>query len=172
MTEDGVVLNRRQGAFFVPTNAGHRKFKGLETGLGWSPSSKVSTYLNASFYRNRYGQFVIESGSGNTVLTGNRLVLAPDHIVNWGVNLVPVPFIDLTLDVKHVGAVFGNDDNSFLIDGYTLVDAAASWRRGPLRVTLSARNLFDTEYYFDGNSESADPGPPRQVLLSTSIRFR
>jgi outer membrane receptor protein involved in Fe transport len=42
----------------------------------------------------------------------------------------------------------------------------------PVRVTLSARNLFDAEYYFDGNSESADPGPPRQVLLSTTIRLR
>ncbi|HYN64805.1 MAG TPA: hypothetical protein VES36_09410, partial [Candidatus Limnocylindrales bacterium] len=56
-------------------------------------------------------------------------------------------------------------------DGYTLVDAAASWRRGPLRVTLSGRNLFSEEYYFDANNESADPGPPRQLLLSTSIRF-
>jgi outer membrane receptor protein involved in Fe transport len=74
--------------------------------------------------------------------------------------------------VKHVGETVGDDSNTFLIDGYTLVDAAATWRRGPFRVTLSARNLFDAEYYFDGNSESADPGPPRQVLLSTTIRLR
>jgi outer membrane receptor protein involved in Fe transport len=45
-------------------------------------------------------------------------------------------------------------------------------RRGDLRVTLSARNLFNAEYSFDGNSESADPGPTRQVLLSTTIRLR
>jgi len=32
--------------------------------------------------------------------------------------------------------------------------------------------LFNSDYYFDGNSESADPGPPRQVLLSTTIRIR
>ena len=172
MTEDGVVLSRRQGAFFVPTNAGQRKFKGLETGIGLAATAQVSTYLNASFYRNRYGEFVIESTGGNTVLTGNRLILAPDYIVNWGANVRPVPFIDVTLDVKHVSETVGNDDNSFLIDGYTLVDLAATWRRGPLRVTLSGRNLFSEEYYFDGNNESADPGPPRQVLLSTTIRIR
>ena len=45
----------------------------------------------------------------------------------------------------------------------------ASW---PLRVTLSGRNIFSEEYYFDANSESADPGPPRQILLSTTIRLR
>jgi hypothetical protein len=115
---------------------------------------------------------VIEESGGNTVFTGNRLVLSPDIIVNWGMNVRPVPFVDLTLDVKRVGESVGNDDNSYLIDGYTLVDAAAMWRRGPLRVTLSARNLLNTEFYFDGSTDSADPGPPRQVLLSTSIRFR
>ena len=172
MTDDGVVLRRRQGPFFVDTNDGQRRFKGLETGVGWSPSSQVSTYLNASFYRNRFGDFVIEASGGNRVLTGNHLVLAPDSIVNWGVNVRPVPFVDLTLDVKYVGETYGDDDNTFLVDGYTLVDAAATWRRGPFRVTLSGRNLFDAEYYFDGNSESADPGPPRQVLLSTTIRLR
>jgi iron complex outermembrane receptor protein len=88
------------------------------------------------------------------------------------VNVRPVPAVDLTLDIKHTGETVGDDSNSFLIDGYTLVDAAATWRRGPLRLTLSARNLLNTEYYFDGNSESADPGPPRQLLLSTTIRLR
>ena len=172
MTDEGVVLRQRQGPFFLDTNAGERKFKGFETGFGWSPLSAVSTYLNASFYRSRFGEFVIEAAGGNTVLTGNRLVLAPDTIVNWGINVKPMPAVDLTLDIKHVGEAAGDETNTFLIDAYTLVDVGATWRRGPFRVTLSARNLFDTEYYFDVGSESADPGSPRQVLLSTTIRIR
>jgi iron complex outermembrane receptor protein len=172
MTDEGVVLRRREGALFRDSNAGERRFKGLETGLGWSPVSQVSTYVNASFYRNRFGEFVLEESDGTVDFTGNRLVLSPDTVVNWGVNVSPAPSIDLTLDVKHVGDAVGDDDNTYVIDGYTLVDAAASWRRGPLRVTLSGRNLFNTEYYYDGNTESADPGPPRQVLLSTTIRLR
>ena len=67
MTEDGVVLNKRQGPFFIPTNAGQWKFTGLETGVGWSASPKISVYANASFYRNRFGEFVIESDEGDTV---------------------------------------------------------------------------------------------------------
>ena len=172
MTDDGVVLRRRQGPFFLDTNAGQRRFKGFETGVGWLASPQVSTYLNASFYRNRFGEFVIESAGGNTVLTGNRLVLAPDTVINWGANIRPMPSLDLTFDVKHVGETVGDDSNTFLIDGYTLVDAAVTWRRGLFRVTLSGRNLFNMEFYFDGNSESADPGPPRQILLSTTVRLR
>ena len=58
-----------------------------------------------------------------------------------------------------MGRTFGDEDSITEIDGYTLVDAAATWRGGPLRVALSGRNLFSREYYFDANSESADPGP-------------
>jgi iron complex outermembrane receptor protein len=172
MNNTGVVLRRRQGPFFVDTNSGERKFKGFETGFGWTPTPMVSTYLNAAFYRNRFGDFVIESADGNTDLTGNRLVLAPDTIINWGMNVRPVSSVDLTFDVKYVGETVGDDENTYTIQDYALFDAAATWRRGPLRITLSGRNLFNTEYYFDGNSESADPGPPRQVLLSTTIRLR
>jgi outer membrane receptor for ferric coprogen and ferric-rhodotorulic acid len=172
MNNTGVVLRRRQGPFFVDTNSGDRKFKGFETGFGWTPTPMVSTYLNAAFYRNRFGDFVIESADGNTDLTGNRLVLAPDTIINWGMNVRPVSSVDLTFDVKYVGETVGDDENTYTIQDYALFDAAATWRRGPLRITLSGRNLFNTEYYFDGNSESADPGPPRQVLLSTTIRLR
>ena len=107
----------------------------------------------------------------NRTLTGNRLVLSPDYIVNWGLSVLPVPSVNLTFDVKHVSSTFGNDSNTAKIDGYTLFDVGATWQRGPLRVTLSGRNLFNQEYYFDAGSESADPGPPRQLLLSTTIRL-
>jgi outer membrane receptor protein involved in Fe transport len=41
-------------------------------------------------------------------------------------------------------------------------------------VTLSAHNLFNEDYYSDGGNSTltADPGRPRQVLVTTSVRFR
>ena len=73
---------------------------------------------------------------------------------------MPVPFIDAGFDVKHVSDVMTDENNTFKLDPYTVVDAAVSWRRGPLRFTLSAHNLFNEEYYFNGSDESADPGRP------------
>ena len=32
MSHSGVVLDTRQGAFFIPTNAGEQRYKGIETG--------------------------------------------------------------------------------------------------------------------------------------------
>jgi outer membrane receptor protein involved in Fe transport len=172
MTEDGVVLSTRQGPFFLPTNAGQQKYKGLETGLSWAATPQVSVYANAAMYRARFGNFVIQSAGGDTVLNGNRLPISPDRIVNWGATLRPAPAIEATLNVKHVGDVQTNNDNTFLLDPYSVVDAAVTWRRGPLRVTLSAHNLFDEEYYWNGDGEVADPGRPRQVLVTTSFLFR
>jgi iron complex outermembrane receptor protein len=172
MNHTGVVLDTRQGAFFIPTNAGEQKYQGVETGASYAITPKLSAYLNASFYHNRFGDFVIESEDADEDLTGNRLPISPDHVVNWGALVRPHPYVDVTLDVKHIGDVVVDRDNAFLLDAYTLVDAAATYRRGKLRFTLSGHNLFNNEYYSEGDLELASPGAPRQILFTTSVSFR
>jgi outer membrane receptor protein involved in Fe transport len=173
MTEDGVVLSTRQGPFFFPTNAGKLRYKGVETGVTVSMSPKVGAYVNASFYRNRFGDFVIESEDGDTALTGNRLPISPDHVVNWGATFTPIPAINANVDIKHVGAVQVNRDNTFLLNAFSVVDAAVSWQRGPrIRVTVAAHNLLNEAYYWNGDGETADPARPRQVIVTTSLLFR
>jgi iron complex outermembrane receptor protein len=172
MTEDGVVLTTRQGPFFLPTNAGKLRYKGLEAGVTVSTFPRVALFLNAAFYRNRFGDFVIESEDGESVLTGNRLPIAPDHVVNWGATFRPTPSTNATVTVKHMGEVQTNRDNTFLLGAFHVVDAAVSWQRPRLRITLSAHNLFDEEYYWNGDGETADPARGRQILVSTSFRIR
>ena len=175
MVRDGIITTVRQGPFFLPTNAGEHKYKGFETGVGWTSQGIFSAYLNAAFYRNRFGDFVIESDGGDTVLTGNRLPIAPDTVVNAGLTFTPSPAVDLVLNLKRVGAVQVDQGNTFELDPYTLVDVAATWRRESVRLTLSAHNLFNEEYFWNGDTsrgESADPGRPRQILLTTGFSFR
>jgi iron complex outermembrane receptor protein len=172
MKEDGVVLTTRQGPFFLPTNAGEQRYKGVEAGLRFDATPMISTYVNASFYHNRFGQFVIQSEDGDEVLTGHRLPISPDRVINWGASVRPVSSVDATLKVKHIGDVQTNRENTFALDAYTIVDGAISWRRGSLRITLSAHNLLNTEYYWNGDGETADPGRPRQVLVTTSVVLR
>ena len=175
MTRDGIVHNVRQGPFFIPTNAGEHKYKGVELGATWAATSQVLLYANGAFYRNRFGTFVIEGEGGDTDLTGNRLPIAPDRIINGGVVITPAPAFNIRVDVKHVGDVMVDQGNTFELDPYTLLDAAVSWYVGPTRITLSAHNLFNEEYYWNGDTslaESADPGAPRQVLLTTSFSFQ
>src|SRR5262249_11693112 len=69
MREDGVVLTQRQGPFFFPTNAGQQRYKGVETGLSVAMTPTLSAFVNAAFYRNRFGAFVIQSEEGDEALT-------------------------------------------------------------------------------------------------------
>lgn len=175
MKEEGVVLSVRQGPFFIPTNSGELKYKGVETGVRVAASPKVSLYANASFYRNRFSDFVIqdeEDPTNDVSLTDNRLAISPDHVVNWGATFTPIRSTDVVLNVKHVGDSASDRENTFIVPAYTLVDVAATWRRGPLRITLSGTNVFNEEYYWSGGSETLDPGRPRQVLITTSVLFK
>ena len=175
MKRDGIVHSVRQGPFFIPTNAGKHEYRGVELGVRVAPAPQLSLYANAALYRNRFGDFVIESAGGDTVLTGNRLPIAPDRIINGGVIITPAAAVNIRLDVKHVGDVMVDRGNTFMLDPYTLLDAAVSWYLGPTRITLSAHNLLNEEYYWNGDTsraESPDPGAPRQVLLTTSFSFR
>jgi outer membrane receptor protein involved in Fe transport len=92
--------------------------------------------------------------------------------VNAGVSVAPIATVEITADLKRVGAVQADRANTFLIDPYTLFDAAVTWRRAPLRVTLSAHNLFNQEYYWNADGETADPGRPRQVLVTISMTLK
>ena len=175
MNEDGVVLDVRQGPFFIPTNAGELKYEGVESGVRVQAASQLALYVNASFYHNRFGDFVIEDEEdpeNDVSLTGNRLAIAPDHVINWGAVVTPTASTNITFDVKHVGDTATDRENTFILPAYTTVDLAGSWRHGPLRVTLSAHNLFNQEYYWSGGSETVDPGSPRRVLITTSVLFK
>ena len=176
MKRDGIVHSIRQGPFFVPTNAGEHEYKGVELGARWAAASRVSVYANAALYRNRFGDFVIEQAGGVTDLTGNRLPIAPDRIINGGIAFSPAAAWKVRVDVKYVGDVMVDQGNTVELDPYTLVDAGVSWWLSDrTRITLSAHNLLDEEYYWNGDTsraESADPGAPRQVLLTTAFSFR
>jgi outer membrane receptor protein involved in Fe transport len=172
MIEDGVVLSRRSGPFFFPTNAGKVRYQGVETGVTVAPSRKASLFVNASFYRNRFADFVIQSEGGDDSLTGNRLPISPDYVVNWGATVTPVPKIEGTFTVKHVSTVQADNDNTFAVPSYNVADAAISWKNGPLRVTLSAHNLFNAQYYWNADGETADPARPRQVLLTVALAIK
>lgn len=76
------------------------------------------------------------------------------------------------VNVKSTSAVEASRENTFRIDPYTLVDAAVTWRRGPLRATLAARNLFNEEHYWNADGETADPGRPRQILFTIAVGLK
>ena len=84
MERDGIVVSTQQGPFFLDSNAGKQDFEGLELAAAWAPQPNLAFYGNVAFYKNRFGEFVIEGTGPDVVLTGNRLPAVPDRIFNLG----------------------------------------------------------------------------------------
>jgi iron complex outermembrane receptor protein len=174
MQRDGIVVRTQQGPFFLDNNAGVQNFRGVELGASWAPSTVLSVYANSAFYHTRFGSYVLQAATGDTVLTGNRPEQAPDVVYNAGLAVDHPAGWGGTVNLKHVGDVFLDPTNRFRLDPYTVTDASVFWDRAPVRVTLAAHNLFDRRYFNNGsnNAQRADVAPPRQVVLSASFSFR
>lgn len=175
MKRDGIVVSTRQGPFFLPSNAGVQEFDGLEVALAVQPVPQLGINVNASFYGNRFGDFIIEDPGGDTDLTGNRLPLVPDLVFNWGIVVRPVPDLTLSLGLKHVGDRYLDQLNTYLLDTYALVDGSISWSPAALRMlrlTVSGHNLLGKEYLQNGDTslaESVEVGAPRQMMVSVGL---
>ncbi len=172
MERDGIVVSTRQGPFFLPSNAGRQNFDGFEVAAAWAATSGLALNANAVLYHNRFGAFVIQTSGGDTDLTGNRLPLVPDHVLNLGATLSPRPDLRLTAGLKYVGDRYLDQQNTLLLGAYTLLDGSASWTRAPLRVTASVRNLLDERYFGNGDTslaESVEPGAPRQLIVGVAF---
>ena len=174
MEREGIVVSTRDGPFFLDSNAGKQDFEGLELAAAWAPAPNLSFHGNVAFYKNRFGQFVIERASGDVALTGNRLPLVPDRIYNLGGRYAATEDLGFTLGFKYVGDRFSDQNNTFLLDSYTLLDGSISWSSEPVRFTLSAHNLFDRRYFTTGdtsNAESVTPAAPRQLVFIVSYVY-
>jgi outer membrane receptor protein involved in Fe transport len=171
MTRDGIIVSTREGPFFRPSNAGSQDYKGFETAATWAPGYGLSIFGNAAFYKHRFGEFVIQhrtDPSRDVHLTGNWLPFSPERVLNAGVDWTHDSGLGLNLNVKNMGQRYVDQTNIIQLDPTTLVDAAVSWRRDRLRLTLAAQNLLNQEYITSGSISSAssvDPAAPRQIRL-------
>lgn len=87
--------------------------------------------------------------------SGNVPAFTPEHILNlWLSRRLPGGF-GLGLGGRWVSEQAIAEDNAFAIDSYTLLDATASYSRGPWRFHLTLENLTDEEYLTRGFGTSS-----------------
>ena len=175
MRRDGIVTIVWQRPSFLPSNAGEHRCRGFESGLRWDPGRRVAGHANACFCRDRFGDFVIQSASSDTVLTDNRLPTVPGVVLSGGATISGARSADVAFDVKRLGPAQVHQGNTLRFSSYTLVDAAVSRERGPSLTALPAHKLFDKECFWNGDisrGPSARSGRPRQVTLTVSLVVR
>ncbi|ARP88406.1 TonB-dependent siderophore receptor [Bordetella genomosp. 9] len=90
-----------------------------------------------------------------------------------------LPGVSLGAGVRYVGSSFGNEQNTFKVSSYTLVDAAIRYDLGKLNarfsgadIAVNASNLFDRRFVASCWSDtSCFYGPRRSVVANLRLRW-
>jgi len=83
-----------------------------------------------------------DEGNQPAVVPDERASLWADYTLRSG----PLEGLGFGLGVRYKGETFGDNANSFEVDGETLWDASVDYRWRDLHFGLDATNLFDEEY--------------------------
>ncbi len=136
-------------------NFGKVTYRGVETSLKWTPFSWIDiaplyTYLHALNEE-----------------TGYWLPAKPFHTVSTDIVCRPFRDFSLRVSAKYTGKVYIRSDNSESIPSYTVVDARADYRSGPMGFYIDIDNLLNDQYlYVDGYD-----APPREWIVGMNYNF-
>lgn len=110
---------------------------------------------------------------------GNPPASAPAHnAYALGRYNVPHPVLNglvgVSLGYKYESERYTDEDSSARVKlpGYSVVDCALYYERGPAKYALNIANLLNEEYYVSGKKNlSINPGEPLKVSLSAKYTF-
>jgi iron complex outermembrane receptor protein len=155
-------------------NAGSSTRWGLETLLGWRPSSMVA--LELAYTWNHFTYDTVTTITGETY-TGTWLPNSPAHLAYLDVEVRPEMHWVLGLGTEYQSRSYIDPSNTVWTDPYTLVNVRVSYQwqgkshRGEIQGIV--RNLFDTKYIAftepDPDGNSYQPGPTREAFLGVHL---
>ncbi len=113
----------------------------------------------------------------NRIEVGNRLSNVPDHSGSFWTTYRFQPGSDLEglglgVGISVVGERQGDNDNTFTLDPYALLDAAIYYESDSTRASINFKNILDQRYIESGGTRSGiNPGDPFTMLGSLSIEY-
>lgn len=146
--------------------AGEQVVNGIELGASGRMTRQWSVFSGYAFMRS-------DIAASNTATDlGNALALTPEHTLSlWTTYDLPRG-ISLGGGVNYMDAVFRNTTNATFVPSYWLVNGVASYAVNEhLTLRLNGQNLGDETYVDRVGGGHYIPGPGRQVVLSSDIRF-
>jgi iron complex outermembrane recepter protein len=146
--------------------AGKEDAKGVEIAAAIRPTTAWKFWGNFAYVDARYADYDFTGGS----FSGNTPPNVPQVVANVGASYrfeTTWP-VELGLSARHVGNRFNSDDNTTIMDAYTVADAYAYVdipksffpAVNETRITFRVRNLTNKQYAVWG-----DPFYPDQILL-------
>jgi len=167
------VLSRHPDNPALTVNDGQISSKGVELAATWSATRQLSLSGNLSVLKAQFDT-LIEAGGVSRI--GKLPTNVPRRTAKlWADYRFESLPLNLGAGLQHVSSMYTDNANTVRINGYTLVDAYASWRASPAALfTLRVRNLADRLYgSWTGASASNQIvlGAPRTIELTARLDF-
>jgi iron complex outermembrane recepter protein len=146
--------------------------KGLEVDLQTYLNSNFSLHGGYNYTDARYREY--ETEDAGTSLEGNRLRFAPEHQFNiWArytVNQGLLQGLSLAFGGYYTGANFTNDQNSFLLPTYMVLEGTIGYRFSNITLSMNVNNLLNETYLNNAiMGNQVYPGQPRTIQLILSM---
>jgi len=165
------ILTRDPARPSVQVQGGSQSSRGIELSATGTITPNLTIDANGALLKARYDDL---TGAGGVDLSGNRPNNVPQRLANLTLfyNFDRLP-LTASGTVRHVGSICTSTTNDVRVDGYTVVDAALSYRLPTVTVTIRGRNLAGSFYaYWSGYSATqVYVGAPRSVDIALSTRF-
>ena len=142
------------GLVTVDLNSGDVKSYGLEAETVLRPTTAWTVSGGLTLMRARLSNFDAYTATTGRVLPSDRLTFQPDVTGNlysdYVVDLGDDRAVTLTGGMTYKGSRLAatlNQATPTVLKGYALVNAAATFRSGPLEIGVFANNLFNKRYF-------------------------
>jgi iron complex outermembrane receptor protein len=162
------VAFRRPGNIYV--QAGEVRSQGFETELDAAVSAQL--HVNAS-YGFTDAEFLDYEQSVGVNLRGNTPVFAPRHTFNVWAGYDWQNGLGVNAGVRYLGNTFADNENTFAIDGYGVLNLAVHYRRGLIEYGLNINNVTDTGYFVAHQDYlQVYPGNPVNAMATVRVRLK
>ena len=142
---------------------GEQNSKGLDLDVNTDLGGQTSLVFNYGFSTPRF-----EGGT----LDGKIPRFVPKHNVNAWLRKDWAGGFNAAFGLRYLAEQFGDNNNTQLLDGYTIAAGAVGYRTPRWDLTLNAENLFNNDDYFlPGHfGNNAFPGQP--INVTTTVRLK
>lgn len=160
-------------------NAAEGTNLGLEAEISWRATSFLEVFSSLGLLDTEFQEFTNAAGED---ISGRAQAHAPGYQFNAG-GLIRIPRWGFArLEAEGRDAFFYSERHDQRSEAFALVHATVGYERGPLRVALWGRNLFNQDYGIRGFFFGNDPrngfseqlftqlGEPRRFGVSLTLR--
>ncbi|MDP8292218.1 MAG: TonB-dependent receptor [Candidatus Orphnella occulta] len=148
-------------------NYGKTSHKGVDAGLNFKIIKEITGFANYSYIRakNEKGDY-----------SGQYLANVPLYKTSLGLNLKPIPELNINLALNKIGNSYIDSENNDKLSSYFTVDTKITYQKDWYLLFLTANNLLGKEYNSYGYKSSSgrrtfSPAPERRFEAGMSITF-